>query len=164
MRTLIRYANARYAGIDRASRGPLELGRFAQFAHRPASMTGRHGGCERRTNDRVGPDDQCARRPQDRSSRAGRRGTRRGRCRRWHLRSAVCDGPNYYAPTVLVNVGATMACSREETFGPVVPITRFIDEQEMITAPPTRRSVLPLTSIQPACAVSGAYPTRSRAA
>jgi len=43
-------------------------------------------------------------------------------------------GPNYYAPTVLVNADATMACSCEETFGPVVPITRFREEAEVIAA------------------------------
>ena len=43
-------------------------------------------------------------------------------------------GPNYYAPTVLVNADATMACSCEETFGPVVPITRFDSEAEVIAA------------------------------
>lgn len=43
-------------------------------------------------------------------------------------------GPNYYAPTVLVNADATMACSCEETFGPVVPITRFRSEAEVIAA------------------------------
>ena len=43
-------------------------------------------------------------------------------------------GPNYYAPTVLVNADATMACNCEETFGPVVPITRFSDEAEVIAA------------------------------
>ncbi|OOG53249.1 NAD-dependent succinate-semialdehyde dehydrogenase [Polaromonas sp. C04] len=43
-------------------------------------------------------------------------------------------GPNYYAPTVLVNADATMACSCEETFGPVVPITRFNSEAEVIAA------------------------------
>ncbi|SCK43299.1 succinate-semialdehyde dehydrogenase / glutarate-semialdehyde dehydrogenase [Variovorax sp. HW608] len=41
-------------------------------------------------------------------------------------------GPNYYAPTVLVNVDSTMACSNEETFGPVVPITRFSNEADVI--------------------------------
>ncbi|HKX41938.1 MAG TPA: NAD-dependent succinate-semialdehyde dehydrogenase [Burkholderiaceae bacterium] len=50
------------------------------------------------------------------------------------LRSAVCDGPNYYAPTVLVGADASMACSCEETFGPVVPITRFADEAEVVAA------------------------------
>jgi succinate-semialdehyde dehydrogenase/glutarate-semialdehyde dehydrogenase len=50
------------------------------------------------------------------------------------LRSARCDGPNYYAPTVLVNADATMACSCEETFGPVVPVTRFESEAEVIAA------------------------------
>jgi len=43
-------------------------------------------------------------------------------------------GPNYFAPTVLINVAAGMECSREETFGPVVPITRFADEAEVIAA------------------------------
>jgi len=43
-------------------------------------------------------------------------------------------GPNYYTPTVLVNADANMACSCEETFGPVVPITRFDSETEVIAA------------------------------
>jgi len=43
-------------------------------------------------------------------------------------------GANYFAPTVLVNADATMACSCEETFGPVVPVTRFETEAEVITA------------------------------
>ncbi|MFX8410407.1 aldehyde dehydrogenase family protein, partial [Acinetobacter baumannii] len=33
-------------------------------------------------------------------------------------------GRNFFAPTLLVGVHATMACSCEETFGPVVPVTR----------------------------------------
>jgi succinate-semialdehyde dehydrogenase/glutarate-semialdehyde dehydrogenase len=49
-------------------------------------------------------------------------------------RRLVDLGPNYYAPTVLVNADATMACSCEETFGPVVPITRFDSEAEVIAA------------------------------
>jgi succinate-semialdehyde dehydrogenase / glutarate-semialdehyde dehydrogenase len=43
-------------------------------------------------------------------------------------------GPNYYAPTLLVGADATMACSCEETFGPVVPVTRFESEDEAIAA------------------------------
>jgi succinate-semialdehyde dehydrogenase/glutarate-semialdehyde dehydrogenase len=43
-------------------------------------------------------------------------------------------GPTYYAPTVLLNADATMACASEETFGPVAPLTRFTDEAEVITA------------------------------
>jgi len=43
-------------------------------------------------------------------------------------------GPNYYAPTVLVNADPTMACNCEETFGPVVPIMRFSEEAEVIAA------------------------------
>ncbi|HEY1128065.1 MAG TPA: NAD-dependent succinate-semialdehyde dehydrogenase [Roseateles sp.] len=43
-------------------------------------------------------------------------------------------GPNYFAPTVLVGVTPSMACSCEETFGPVVPITRFADEAEVVAA------------------------------
>ncbi|NRF67515.1 NAD-dependent succinate-semialdehyde dehydrogenase [Aquincola sp. S2] len=43
-------------------------------------------------------------------------------------------GPNYVAPTLLVGADATMACSCEETFGPVVPVTRFDSEAEVIAA------------------------------
>jgi succinate-semialdehyde dehydrogenase/glutarate-semialdehyde dehydrogenase len=43
-------------------------------------------------------------------------------------------GTNYFAPTVLIGIDAGMACSQEETFGPVVPITRFADEAEVIAA------------------------------
>jgi succinate-semialdehyde dehydrogenase/glutarate-semialdehyde dehydrogenase len=50
------------------------------------------------------------------------------------LDAAPCDGPNYYAPTVLVGANATMACSCEETFGPVVPVTRFETEAEVVAA------------------------------
>jgi len=41
-------------------------------------------------------------------------------------------GPNYFAPTVLEDADATMACACEETFGPVVPLTRFTDEAEVV--------------------------------
>jgi succinate-semialdehyde dehydrogenase/glutarate-semialdehyde dehydrogenase len=50
------------------------------------------------------------------------------------IRSPRCDGPNYFAPTVLVDADATMECSCEETFGPVVPVTRFTTEAEVIAA------------------------------
>ena len=43
-------------------------------------------------------------------------------------------GPNFFAPTLLVGADATMACSCEETFGPVVPVTRFETEDEVIAA------------------------------
>ncbi|WP_295373708.1 NAD-dependent succinate-semialdehyde dehydrogenase [uncultured Pseudacidovorax sp.] len=43
-------------------------------------------------------------------------------------------GPHYFAPTVLTGATARMACSGEETFGPVVPLTRFDDEAEVIAA------------------------------
>ena len=46
----------------------------------------------------------------------------------------VALGPNYFAPTVLTNADSTMACSCEETFGPVVPVTRFETEAEVIAA------------------------------
>jgi succinate-semialdehyde dehydrogenase/glutarate-semialdehyde dehydrogenase len=45
-----------------------------------------------------------------------------------------CQGSNYYAPTVLVDADSTMACSCEETFGPVVPVTRFDTEADVIAA------------------------------
>ena len=43
-------------------------------------------------------------------------------------------GRNYFAPTLLTGADATMACACEETFGPVVAVTRFNDEQEVIAA------------------------------
>jgi succinate-semialdehyde dehydrogenase/glutarate-semialdehyde dehydrogenase len=43
-------------------------------------------------------------------------------------------GPNYFAPTLLAGADATMACACEETFGPVVPVTRFESEHEVIAA------------------------------
>jgi len=50
------------------------------------------------------------------------------------LRNASCDGPNYFAPTVLVGADSGMECSCEETFGPVVPVTRFAHEAEVVAA------------------------------
>ena len=41
-------------------------------------------------------------------------------------------GPNYYAPTVLVDATPEMDCHGEETFGPVVPVMRFRDEAEVL--------------------------------
>lgn len=41
-------------------------------------------------------------------------------------------GPNYVAPTVLVGVDDGMDCSCEETFGPVVPVSRFETEDEVV--------------------------------
>lgn len=46
--------------------------------------------------------------------------------------SPTGKGAFYYAPTVLTNVDASMACSCEETFGPIAPITRFTDEASVI--------------------------------
>ncbi|HTN49344.1 MAG TPA: NAD-dependent succinate-semialdehyde dehydrogenase [Burkholderiaceae bacterium] len=48
------------------------------------------------------------------------------------VKSEVANGPNYYAPTVLVNAAREMQLSCEETFGPVVPVFRFKDEQEVL--------------------------------
>ncbi|MFT4067302.1 NAD-dependent succinate-semialdehyde dehydrogenase [Paraburkholderia sp.] len=43
-------------------------------------------------------------------------------------------GPHYYAPTVLGNATPAMALCGEETFGPVVPLFPFDDEQEAVQA------------------------------
>jgi len=43
-------------------------------------------------------------------------------------------GPNYFAPTVLIGADATMDCACEETFGPVVPVTRFETEADVVAA------------------------------
>jgi succinate-semialdehyde dehydrogenase / glutarate-semialdehyde dehydrogenase len=53
-------------------------------------------------------------------------------CGGHRLRNDVADGPNYYAPTVLVNATREMQLSCEETFGPVVPVFRFKDEEEVL--------------------------------
>ena len=41
-------------------------------------------------------------------------------------------GPNFYAPTVLVDVDHTMRVMREETFGPVLPIMPFDVDDEAV--------------------------------
>ncbi|VVE01486.1 succinate-semialdehyde dehydrogenase [Pandoraea horticolens] len=41
-------------------------------------------------------------------------------------------GPNYYAPTVLINADESMALTCEETFGPVAPLFRFETEDEVL--------------------------------
>ena len=38
----------------------------------------------------------------------------------------------FYPPTVLVDVDHAMACMREETFGPLLPIMKVADEQEAV--------------------------------
>jgi succinate-semialdehyde dehydrogenase/glutarate-semialdehyde dehydrogenase len=48
------------------------------------------------------------------------------------VKNETAQGPNYYAPTVLVNATREMQLSCEETFGPVVPVFRFNDEGEVI--------------------------------
>jgi acyl-CoA reductase-like NAD-dependent aldehyde dehydrogenase len=45
---------------------------------------------------------------------------------------ARVDGGRFYEPTVLVDVDHTMACMREETFGPTLPIMRVTDVEEGI--------------------------------
>src|SRR5262249_51935226 len=41
-------------------------------------------------------------------------------------------GPNFYAPTILADVNHSMAIMREETFGPVLPVRSFKNEDEAI--------------------------------
>ncbi|MGA0613045.1 NAD-dependent succinate-semialdehyde dehydrogenase [Caldimonas sp. KR1-144] len=41
-------------------------------------------------------------------------------------------GDRFYEPTVLSNVSSEMLCAREETFGPVAPVFRFKEENEVI--------------------------------
>jgi succinate-semialdehyde dehydrogenase/glutarate-semialdehyde dehydrogenase len=48
------------------------------------------------------------------------------------VRDEIADGPFYYAPTVLGEATSTMAVFHEETFGPVVPLFRFHDEEEVV--------------------------------
>jgi succinate-semialdehyde dehydrogenase / glutarate-semialdehyde dehydrogenase len=48
------------------------------------------------------------------------------------VRNDIADGPNYYAPTVLADVTSEMALFNEETFGPVVPLIRFREEEDVV--------------------------------
>ena len=41
-------------------------------------------------------------------------------------------GPHFYAPTVLADVTHQMQVMREETFGPVLPVTAFDDDEQAI--------------------------------
>jgi len=48
------------------------------------------------------------------------------------VHNTVANGPNYFAPTVIVDATPDMACACEETFGPVVPVMKFSTEAEVI--------------------------------
>jgi succinate-semialdehyde dehydrogenase/glutarate-semialdehyde dehydrogenase len=50
------------------------------------------------------------------------------------LSGGVTSRPNYYAPTVLGDANHDMELAQDETFGPVVPLFRFADEEEVVTA------------------------------
>jgi succinate-semialdehyde dehydrogenase / glutarate-semialdehyde dehydrogenase len=43
-----------------------------------------------------------------------------------------CRSGNYFAPTVLIDATPSMDCSCEETFGPIVPVTRFESEADVV--------------------------------
>lgn len=43
-------------------------------------------------------------------------------------------GGNFFQPTVLADVRDGMACTQEETFGPVAPVIRFASEHEVLAA------------------------------
>jgi acyl-CoA reductase-like NAD-dependent aldehyde dehydrogenase len=50
-----------------------------------------------------------------------------------HVEDAkACLGANFFAPTVLMNVTHDMRIMREETFGPVLPIMPFGDDEEAL--------------------------------
>ena len=44
------------------------------------------------------------------------------------------EGPNFFTPTVLLDVPRDAACFSEETFGPLVPMITFSDEGEVVEA------------------------------
>jgi succinate-semialdehyde dehydrogenase/glutarate-semialdehyde dehydrogenase len=48
------------------------------------------------------------------------------------LRIGESEAGNYYAPTVLCEANREMALFNEETFGPVVPLFRFQEEEDAI--------------------------------
>lgn len=53
-------------------------------------------------------------------------------CGGFRVNDEKCTGPFYFAPTILDNVNSSMQCNCEETFGPVVAITRFESEEEVV--------------------------------
>ena len=48
--------------------------------------------------------------------------------------SELNDDDLFFPPTVITGVTPQMCCSREETFGPLVPVASFSDENEVIAA------------------------------
>ncbi|SBS26204.1 Glutarate-semialdehyde dehydrogenase DavD [Marinomonas spartinae] len=50
------------------------------------------------------------------------------------IQNDIACGPHYYAPTVLANANHDMELAHEETFGPVAPLFRFENEEEVIQA------------------------------
>ncbi len=50
------------------------------------------------------------------------------------IRNELADGPNYFQPTVLGNMTTSMAICCEETFGPIVPLFPFDDEEQVVAA------------------------------
>ncbi|QGY33305.1 NAD-dependent succinate-semialdehyde dehydrogenase [Pantoea cypripedii] len=53
-------------------------------------------------------------------------------CGGFRVKDDKCAGPLYFAPTILDSVNASMECSCEETFGPVVAVSQFEEEAEAI--------------------------------
>lgn len=50
------------------------------------------------------------------------------------IKNTIACGPNYFAPTVITNANNQMKLAHEETFGPVAPLFRFSNEQDVIDA------------------------------
>ncbi|BFM51166.1 NAD-dependent succinate-semialdehyde dehydrogenase [Marinomonas sp. THO17] len=50
------------------------------------------------------------------------------------LQNDIATGPYYFAPTVLGNANHDMELAHDETFGPVAPLFRFHQEEEVIQA------------------------------
>jgi len=48
------------------------------------------------------------------------------------VRDEIASGPNYFSPTVIAEANHDMALASEETFGPVVALFRFSDEDEAV--------------------------------
>jgi succinate-semialdehyde dehydrogenase/glutarate-semialdehyde dehydrogenase len=48
------------------------------------------------------------------------------------VNNEIASGPNYFAPTVIAEANHEMALASEETFGPVVALFRFSNEDEVI--------------------------------
>jgi len=73
-------------------------------------------------------------------------------------------GGTFFEPTVLANVNTTMKVTREETFGPVAPLSASRTKKKRSNSPTTPNSASRPTSTAATSTASGASPKPSNTA